>query len=42
VAERVALEEIGRNVRAEMQAAVEFAIAAPYPKPEEAGEDVYA
>jgi TPP-dependent pyruvate/acetoin dehydrogenase alpha subunit len=42
VADRVALEEIRKNVRAEMQAAVEFAIAAPYPKPEEAGEDVYA
>jgi pyruvate dehydrogenase E1 component alpha subunit len=42
VAEGAALEEIRTNVRAEMQAAVEFAIAAPYPKPEEAGEDVYA
>ncbi len=42
VADAVALEDIRKNVRADMQAAVEFAIAAPYPKPEEADEDVYA
>src|SRR5207302_1819719 len=36
------LEEIRKNVRVEMKAAVEFAIAAPYPKPEEADENVYA
>src|SRR6266566_3174792 len=30
------------EVRAEMKAAVEFAIAAPYPTPEQAEEDVYA
>jgi TPP-dependent pyruvate/acetoin dehydrogenase alpha subunit len=29
-------------VRSEMQVAVDFAIASPYPKPEEAEEDVYA
>jgi TPP-dependent pyruvate/acetoin dehydrogenase alpha subunit len=29
-------------VKAEMQAAVDFAIAAPYPNPDEAGQDVYA
>jgi acetoin:2,6-dichlorophenolindophenol oxidoreductase subunit alpha len=42
VADAVTLEEIQKEVRAEMKAAVEFAIAAPYPKPEEAHEDVYA
>jgi TPP-dependent pyruvate/acetoin dehydrogenase alpha subunit len=42
VADAVALEEIQKEVRSEMKAAVEFAIAAPYPKPQEAGEDVYA
>ena len=36
------LEEIQREVRAEMKAAVEFAIAAPYPSPAEAEQDVYA
>jgi pyruvate dehydrogenase E1 component alpha subunit len=36
------LEEIQKEVRAEMKAAVEFAIAAPYPRPEEADQDVYA
>ena len=42
VADEMALEQIRNNVRAEMKAAVEFAIAAPYPKPEEADEHVYA
>ena len=42
VADAATLEEIQKEVRAEMKAAVEFAIAAPYPKPQEAGEDVYA
>jgi pyruvate dehydrogenase E1 component alpha subunit len=37
-----ALARIESEVRAEMQAAVDFAIAAPYPKPEEAEQDVYA
>jgi len=36
------LATIESEVRAEMQTAVEFAIAAPYPKPEEAEQDVYA
>jgi pyruvate dehydrogenase E1 component alpha subunit len=36
------LEEIQKEVRGEMKAAVEFAIAAPYPSPEEAEQDVYA
>lgn len=42
VADAAILEEMQREVRAEMRAAVEFAIAAPYPKREEADEDVYA
>ncbi len=37
-----ALKAIEEEVRAEMLAAVEFAIAAPYPIPEEAEQDVYA
>lgn len=36
------LENIQKQVRGEMKAAVEFAIAAPYPSPEEAEQDVYA
>lgn len=36
------LEAIQNEVRTEMKAAVEFAVAAPYPSPEEAEEDVYA
>jgi acetoin:2,6-dichlorophenolindophenol oxidoreductase subunit alpha len=36
------LAAIESEVRAEMQSAVDFAIAAPYPKPEEAEQDVYA
>jgi pyruvate dehydrogenase E1 component alpha subunit len=42
LADAVKLEEIQKEVRAEMKAAVEFAIAAPYPSPEEAEQDVYA
>src|SRR5437764_5801685 len=42
VADTAALEEMHKEVRAEMKAAVEFAIAAPYPKPEEAEQGVYA
>ena len=36
------LRQIEAEVRAEIQAAVDFAIAAPYPHPEEAEQDVYA
>jgi len=42
VADTTKLEEIQKEVHAEMKAAVEFAIAAPYPSPEEAEQDVYA
>ena len=38
----VSLESVQTEVRAEMKAAVEFAIAAPYPSPEEVDQDVYA
>ncbi|PYU70578.1 MAG: ABC transporter substrate-binding protein [Acidobacteria bacterium] len=36
------LKEIQEEVRAEMKAAVEFAIAAPYPTPDQVDQDVYA
>jgi len=36
------LRRVESEVRAEIQGAVEFAIAAPYPDPREAGQDVYA
>jgi acetoin:2,6-dichlorophenolindophenol oxidoreductase subunit alpha len=41
-ADAASLEGIQTEVRAEMKAAVEFAIAAPYPNPSEVDEDVYA
>jgi pyruvate dehydrogenase E1 component alpha subunit len=41
-ADAAALDRIQAEVRAEMKAAVEFALAAPYPGPEEAEQDVYA
>ena len=41
-ADAASLEGIQNEVRAEMKAAVEFAIAAPYPSPEEVDQDVYA
>ncbi|HUK31166.1 MAG TPA: thiamine pyrophosphate-dependent enzyme, partial [Candidatus Acidoferrum sp.] len=42
VADAAQLDKIQKEVHAEMKAAVEFAIAAPYPSPEEAEQDVYA
>ena len=42
IADASKLTAIEAEVRAEMQAAVDFAIAAPYPQPEEAEQDVYA
>lgn len=36
------LEEIAKQAREEMQAAVKFAVAAPYPSPEQVEQDVYA
>ena len=41
-ADAASLEAIEREVRTEMKAAVEFAIAAPYPGVEEVEQDVYA
>jgi pyruvate dehydrogenase E1 component alpha subunit len=37
-----ALQAIEKEVRAEMLSAVEFAVSAPYPSPEQAEQDVYA
>jgi TPP-dependent pyruvate/acetoin dehydrogenase alpha subunit len=37
-----ALEKIGAELTAEMDAAVEFAVAAPYPSPDEVNQDIYA
>jgi pyruvate dehydrogenase E1 component alpha subunit len=41
-ADAASLEGIQAEVRTEMKVAVEFAIAAPYPTPEEVDQDVYA
>ena len=42
LADSGALRGIESEVRAEMQSAVDFAVSAPYPSPEEAEQDVYA
>ena len=42
IADTATLQKIEGEVRDEMKAAVEFAIAAPYPSPEEVDQDVYA
>jgi acetoin:2,6-dichlorophenolindophenol oxidoreductase subunit alpha len=42
LADAASLLGIESEVRAQMQSAVEFAVAAPYPSPEEAEQDVYA
>ena len=42
VVDRAKLEEIQKEVQTEMNVAVESAIAAPYPSPEEVDQDVYA
>jgi len=42
LADQTALDRVSSEVRSEMEKAVEFAIAAPYPKVEEVDEDVYA
>jgi acetoin:2,6-dichlorophenolindophenol oxidoreductase subunit alpha len=42
IADAATLERVQAEVREEMKAAVEFAIAAPYPKVEEVEQDVYA
>ena len=40
--ERATLERIDQEVTAEMDAAVEFAVSAPYPSPEDVDKDIYA
>jgi TPP-dependent pyruvate/acetoin dehydrogenase alpha subunit len=42
LADAAALLRVESEVRTEMQTAVDFAVAAPYPSPEEAEQDVYA
>jgi TPP-dependent pyruvate/acetoin dehydrogenase alpha subunit len=42
IADAATLEQVEKELEAEMKKAVEFAIAAPYPKAEEVDEDVYA
>jgi len=42
IADAAALQKSESEVREEMKVAVEFAIAAPYPSPEEVDQDVYA
>jgi len=42
LAEPALLDHIHSEAKAEIEAAVEFALAAPYPGPEEVGQDVYA
>jgi acetoin:2,6-dichlorophenolindophenol oxidoreductase subunit alpha len=42
LADAATLEQVEKELEAEMKKAVEFAIAAPYPKAEEVDEDVYA
>ena len=42
MADAATLEQVEKELEAEMKKAVEFAIAAPYPKAEEVDEDVYA
>ena len=42
IADAAVLQKIENDAREEMKAAVEFAIAAPYPSPEEVDQDVYA
>ena len=42
LADKARLDAIASELEAEMQKAVEFAVAAPYPSPDEVTEDVYA
>ncbi len=42
VADRAALDKIQEELIAEMDAAVEFAVASPYPDPKRVTEDIYA
>jgi acetoin:2,6-dichlorophenolindophenol oxidoreductase subunit alpha len=42
LAERPQFDQIAAEVKSEVEKAVQFAIAAPYPNPDKVGEDVYA
>jgi pyruvate dehydrogenase E1 component alpha subunit len=42
LADRATLDRIGAEVTAEMDAAVEFAMNAPFPSPNKVDEDLYA
>jgi pyruvate dehydrogenase E1 component alpha subunit len=42
VADRAELDKVQEELVAEMDAAVEFAVAAPYPDPARVTEDIYA
>src|SRR5215472_1028282 len=42
LADDASLKQIQSDIAAEIKSAVEFAIAAPYPRPEEADQDIYA
>jgi pyruvate dehydrogenase E1 component alpha subunit len=42
IADRAALERIEQELKAEMDAAVEFAIGAPFPSPDKVDQDIYA
>jgi pyruvate dehydrogenase E1 component alpha subunit len=42
MADRAALDRIESEVKSEMQSAVDFAVSAPYPSPDEVDQDVYA
>jgi len=42
LADRATLDRVQSELAAEMDAAVEFAVNAPYPDPDKVGEDVYA
>jgi pyruvate dehydrogenase E1 component alpha subunit len=42
MADSATLDRIESEVRAEMQSAVDFAVSAPYPSPDEVDQDVYA
>jgi pyruvate dehydrogenase E1 component alpha subunit len=42
IADKAAIEKIDADVKAEVEAAVDFAVRAPYPSPDEVTEDIYA
>jgi acetoin:2,6-dichlorophenolindophenol oxidoreductase subunit alpha len=42
IADKAAIEKIDADVKAEVEAAVDFAIKAPYPTPDEVDQDIYA